>query len=213
MSRGLSAANLTQIGSAHLQEVVLVKLAFDAPLFVHSGAGNIEFGGDTYLGVGDFGTVESVSESEKIEPSVIRLQLSGIDANLISEALDAGNYGDIVTVYEGYRKDDGELVDDPWLLGRGEYEFAAIVLGDVNAISISVQHDLVRLAEKAGDRFTNEDQQDKFAGDTGLSFLADMVNLRLLWGNKVVGGAGGGLPGGDINAEIRDFLAEFEDTL
>lgn len=211
MSRGLSSANLTEIGSAHLHVVVLVKLDFDTPLFVHSGAGNIVFGGDTYLGVGDFGQVDSVQESERVEPALIRLTLSGIDANLISEALDAGNYGDVISVYEGYRQDDGTLVADPWLLGRGEFEFATIVLGSTNAVSITVQHDLARLAEKAGDRYTNEDQQDKFASDTGFSFLASMINLKLLWGPRVVRGIAGGIRlGGGFNQDINDFISEFE---
>ena len=190
MSRGLSAANLAEVNSAHLHVVVLVKLEFDSPIFIHSGMGDIVFAGDTYLGVGDLGAVESVQESERVEPSVIRLTLSGIDANLISEALDAGNFGDVISVYEGYRRDDGTLVADPWLVGRGTYEFASIVIGDTNAISISVQHDLARLADKSGDRYTNEDQQDKFPGDTGFSFIADMINIKLLWGNKVVVGTG-----------------------
>lgn len=188
MSRGLSASNLAEVQSAHLHLVVLVKLEFDTPLFVHSGIGNIVFDGDTYLGVGDLGAVDSVEESESLGPSQIRLTLSGIDANLISEALDAGNYGDVISVYEGYRQDDGTLVADPWLVGRGQYEHSTIVLGKQNAVSIVVHHDLARLAEKSGDRYTDADQQDKFAGDTGFSFVASMINLKLLWGESVVSG-------------------------
>ena len=36
--------------------------------------------------------------------------------------------------------------------------------------------------EKDGSRYSDEDQQNRYAGDTGLSFTADMTGLRLQWG-------------------------------
>ncbi len=188
MSRGLVAANRTEVDAVYLQPVLLVKLQFDTPIFVHSGVGPITFGGDTYTGVGDFGAVGAVEESESVGPSPISLTLSGIDAAHITEALDAGNYGDIVTLYEGYRQDDGLLVADPWIVAGGTFEHATISLGENNAITIVIQHDLERLQEKAGDKYTDEDQQQKFAGDQGFKFVAAMVNQKLLWAGGRVGG-------------------------
>jgi len=185
MSRGLSATNQTQIASASLQATILVNLAFDTPIYVHSGIGTITFNGNDYLGVGDFGAVDTVEESESISPSPIRLTLSGFDATLIAEALTSGRYGDRITIYEGYRADDGTLVADPWTVAAGTFEFATIDLGEDNAVTITMQHDLAALDVSDGGRFTDEDQQQRFAGDLGLSFVADSVDKALPWGGGV----------------------------
>ncbi len=189
MSRGLSATNQTEVAKNHVQVVLMVNLAFDTPAYFHTGIGNITYGGNTYLGVGDFGGVDGVEESESISPSPIRLSLSGIDSTLISECLNSGRYGDRITIYEGYRQDDGTLVDDPWILASGTYEFGVVDLsGDDSGITITMQHDLAMLDEIEGSRFTDEDQQQRFAGDLGLSFVADSVEKVVPWGGGVVRG-------------------------
>jgi hypothetical protein len=189
MTRGLSSANQTEIGAAHLHEVVLVKLEFDTPVYVHSGIGTITYDSNDYLGVGDFGGVSETRESESLGPAPITLQLSGVDSSLIGEALDSGNYGDVVTIYVGYRQDDGTLVADPWVVWKGWYENSAIQLGtEDNVIAITCQHDLAVLEEADGGKFTDEDQKRRFSGDTGFEYVHEMRDIKLNWGGGVVTG-------------------------
>ena len=199
MSRLISAANLTEINAAHLHEVLLVKLEFDSPLYVHSGVGTIVYDSNSYLGVGQFGSVNNTTETEHLRPTSLTLQLSGVDSNLIAEGLDSGNFGDVVTMYLGYRQDDGTLVDDPLLIWRGTYDHASITQGDANIVSIVVHHDLSILDETDGGRFTDEDQQSRFSGDIGLEYVTDMAGLKLtVGGRSVVSGSFGRgvVPGG-----------------
>ena len=188
MSRDIAAANLTEINAAHLHQIVMVKLEFDTPLYVHSGIGTIVYDSNSYLGVGQFGNISNMTETEILRPTSLTLTLSGVDSNLITEALDSGDYGDTVTIYLGYRQDDGTLVADPLLLWRGFFEFASISQGDQSVVSITVQHDLAILNETDGSRFTDEDQQVRFSGDVGFEFIADMANLKLIWGGTRIGG-------------------------
>jgi len=182
MSRGISVANAAEVDAPHREAVVLASLAFDTPIYVHTRIGPIVFGGNTYVGVGDFGGVESVEETEVVAPGPFRLVLSGVDSTYISEAMDAGNYGDIVTVYLGFVDDTGSLVSDPEILGRGEFEFAAIEIGeDESRIVVVVQHELAALNTSNGSRWTDEDQQRRFPGDTFFSFSADSVEKTLSW--------------------------------
>jgi hypothetical protein len=192
MSRPISVPNLAEINASHLHEVMLVEMLFDTPVYAHSGVGSIVFNSNTYLGVGDFGGISNATETENLRPTSLTLQLSGIDANLITEALDSGNYGDIVTIYVGYRQDGGTLVDDPWIIWRGKYEYSQISQGDTNVISIIVQHDLAILDEIEGSRFTDEDQQSKFPGDLGLRYVTDTASVKLFWAGGSIGGGGGG---------------------
>jgi len=192
MSRDISATNLTEINAAHLHEVLLVKLEFGTPAYAHSGIGTISFDGNNYLGVGQFGGISSTRETADLRPASLTLTLSGIDTNLITEALDSGGYGDVVTIYVGYRKDDGTLVDDPWIVWKGFLEFASIKQGKENVVLLTAQHDLAILNETDGSRFTDEDQQVRFSGDTGFQYVTDMAGMNLNWaGAKINTGTAG----------------------
>lgn len=193
MSRDLDALNLAEINAEHLHECTLVKLEFDTPVYVHSGIGSISYGGNTYLGVGNLGSISPLRETEVLGPSSITLSIDAIDSDHITEALDSGNYGDVVTIFNGYRQDDGTLVADPWLAWKGTFEYASISLGEQSVVSITCQHDLAMLDEKHGDRYSDEDQRDKFSGDVGLQYAASTAGKKLLWGGGGVepGGVGG----------------------
>ena len=202
-SRRLSVINTAQVDSTHVHTVTMVKLGFDAPLYVHSGVGTISYDGDDYVGVGGYGGISAARESEDLGPLSLTLSLSGVDSDHISEALDSGNLYDVVTIYQGYRQDDGTLFDDPWVVWRGWYEFAGIEMAEDSGISITCQHDLSILTEKFGSRYSDEDQQKAYTGDVGLEFTADMAGVKLLWGGLPVrSGLRDEMPAGD-DAEIR----------
>lgn len=186
MTRGLPSNVTTGFAESHVNEVVLVSLAFDTPVYLHSGIGTITYDGNDYLGVGAFGRIDNVEESEQITPSKFQLVLSGVDGTLIGEALTAGRYGDVVTVYEGVRSDDGTLSGDPGVVARGTFENATLQLGSSNTIAVNVEHDLSRTEEKIGARYTDEDQQTRFSGDTGFSRVHAVIDQKLLWGGREV---------------------------
>ena len=200
MSRGLSALNQAEASARHLHAVLFAELLLTTsspavPITVHTSVGPLTFGGDTYLGVGDLGGVSGVDEAERIGPSPFKLSLSGVDPGHIADALHAGNHRDKVTLWVGYRGDDGLLVDDPWRLAGGFFEYADIELGEAdNRVVVTVQHDLSTLLEKHGGRYTNEDQQGRFSGDVGFSFVADVIDKKLVWAGTPVTGTGTAQP-------------------
>ena len=189
MSRNIGANNITEANLASLEVVILVHFAFTVPIYVHTGIGTITFSGDNYLGVGDLGTIGGMEESEQLSPAPIELTLSSTVSTHIAEALDSGNFGDTITIYQGYRNIDGTLVADPWILARGTFEYANITLSEEdNKVTIVMQHDIVRLEEKNGRRWSDEDQRNEYPNDTFLSFIAGINNQKLLWGGQVVQG-------------------------
>jgi hypothetical protein len=167
-------------------------MEYGTPVYAHSGIGTIIYDGNSYLGVGALGAVSDADESEDLAPSPLTLTLSGVDAALVSEALDSATYGDVVTIYEGYRQDDGTLVDDPWVVWKGTYEYGSVSLDKDSSVSNIIKHDLAALSEKDGGRFTDEDQQVRYTGDIGFQYITDSAGVKLIWGGKsVVGGAVG----------------------
>jgi hypothetical protein len=194
LSRKIGTSNQTEAATAGtVQEVVMVKLEFDTPVYAHSGFGNIPFDGNTYLGVGKLGAVSEARETEVLGPTPMQLQVSAVDAALLAEALDSGNFGDRVTIYIGYRQDDGTLVEAPWIAWRGTFEYAKVAVGDENVVAIICQHDLAVLDKSDGARYSNEDQRGRFANDTGFEFVAVIPTQKLIWaGGPISSGGGGG---------------------
>lgn len=183
MSRGLSNDNLAAAQGDTVAPVTLVIFAFDTPVYVHSGSGTITYDGNDYLGVGTLGDISGMEESEDLAPVMVQFSLSGIDSTFFTEVFDTGNYGDVITVYHGYRNADTlALIDDPTLVGRFFFEHASIRKGETNVAIITAQHELARLDDKPGQKFTDEDQRATYSSDVGYEFVADVGTKELIWG-------------------------------
>jgi hypothetical protein len=207
VSRNISATNLAEINASHLHPVTLVKIEFDEPVYAHSGIGTITFDGNDYIGVGKLGQIDGSKESEALRPTSLRITLSGIDDTRIAEALRSGNYGDKVTIYEGYRQDDGTLVDDPIIVWKGKHEHSGVIAGDESSVSLTVQHDLAILDEKDGSRFSDEDQQRRYPSDNAFQFVHSMATIKLLWGDvNAYGGVTSSSANGSGSGSRRVFL-------
>ena len=110
----------------------------------------------------------------------------------LTDALNSGSYGDLITIYEGYRQDDGSLVDDPWVVARGTFEYASVNLGESNEAVVVMQHDLSRIQEKHGGKWSSEDQLARFGNDIGFRFVHESAFIELTWGGRDVRSSGGG---------------------
>ncbi len=181
MSRGLTTANLNEATASSLQAVVLCKIELDTPQYVHSGIGPITFDSNVYQGIGDQGSISGIEESDDNSPQPIQLALSGIDSANIAEALNSANYGDMVTIYVGYRQDDGTLVDDPWTAWGGYIEYTSTD-GDSSSVILHCAHYLTILSKKNGRRYTDEDQQREHPNDLGLQYIDQINGKSLTWG-------------------------------
>ncbi len=211
--RNIGPNNEAAVVGSHVETVTLVKLEFDVPAYIHSGIGTISFGGNDYLGVGDAGRIGPAKESELTAPNALTLELSGINSQYIQEALDAGTFGDPVTIYEGYRLTDGTLTEDPWVLWKGWFESPSVEKGaESSRVNVSCQHDLADIEKKDNSRFTDEDQVERYAGDRFFEKITEMATVEFSWGGRdnIVYGGGGGDDGrtrgseGGGNGRLRD---------
>ena len=62
-----------------LSPILFVRLKYDdGDILIHDWVGTITWGGEDWLGVGDFGTIESVEETSEITNLNIQLILSAV---------------------------------------------------------------------------------------------------------------------------------------
>ena len=148
-----------------------------------SGYGNITIGSDTYYGVGDYGGLSVVRETEKLQAEGITLTLSGIPNNMVSDALLQSYQGQNANVYFGTLA-DGQLTQQPYLLFSGKMDVMNVMQEAQNsAITIQCENYLAELRRRKVGRYTDQDQQSRFSSDTSLRFVdAIQADKEILWG-------------------------------
>jgi hypothetical protein len=194
MTRSLGATNLSHIDSGHTHPVLMGKFLFDGgAVYAHTGLGTIVFESNNYLGVGSLAGLSGLEETESIVPAPVKVQLNGLDSALTLEALDAANYGAKVTLYIGYRNDDGTLIADPWVFYKGRVENSNLIRGVANSINVTIQHDLAILNRNIGTKYTDEEQQRRYSGDLAFETVDQtaVVAQDLFWGRSTGIGSGG----------------------
>ena len=109
------------------------------------------------------------------------MSLSGIPASHISAAFEnaqrrAGK------VWVGFLDSSYALVSDPVLVFSGLVDNSSITLGETATVTIFLESRLITWERVKIQRYTNESQQQLFAGDKFLEFVNQMVEKELIWG-------------------------------
>lgn len=181
MSRNLAAANITQSQADHLVPILFGALEFDEGTeYLHTGIGQITWGGNDWTGVGALGSVEPIEESAVLSPFAVRLTISGLATTFVTRTQNSDIYGRPMKVYVGFLS-DGDLVADPDIIWTGAMDTLTIKLGNENFIALQAESELKFFESTNGVRFTDEDQQLRFPGDLGFEYLDDMQEASIRW--------------------------------
>jgi hypothetical protein len=165
---------------------VMVDLDFaSGHVRAHDGIGPIEFGGNTYSGVGTFGSIDAVDEDSEIIAKPLKLTLSGVDASMI-EIATAGDYqGRVATIYLGFcRESTNTLVADPEVAWEGYMDTMSVRLGKESFIELNCEHRLRREPRIA--RYTSADQQLAYPGDLFFDLVPKIPGYVGAWGARTV---------------------------
>ena len=132
MSRGLSTAVVNALKSDVVRPVTFAKLDFSSStMYVHDSIGTFTWGGNDWLGVGDFGSVSTIEEGTDISPYSITLELSGLDSTIanIGSAGTEDYYLRDVDIYLGLLDEDEALIEDPNQIWSGFMDVMTLVTG------------------------------------------------------------------------------------
>ncbi len=188
MTRFVSSTNETEAAKVSVTLCLLAEFdLLTGFVRVHDGTGNLSFGGNTYYGIGQFGSVETIEESTDTVARGVRCTLTGVDATLLSDVIAGGNQGRDVTFYLGLLAENSmTFVADPEEVWGGRLDTFDIKLSKGAAsIKVSAEHRLRR--EPTAARYTNEDQQIRFANDRGFDMLHLISTTKAAWGEKPAG--------------------------
>ncbi len=182
MSRNLSANLKSASQSRYLNMLIFVKLELDSgTIYLHNGIGTYTFDSNAYLGVGDFGSIDTIEEGAGLSPYSLTLMLSGLDSDLLDEVQNQNYYLRPVTVYVGALNEDMSLSATPDELFAGFMDSADVSLGEENAIRLKCESDLSIFDQSNNSRFSDADLQNEYPGDLFLQYAEDMIDATIIW--------------------------------
>lgn len=154
----------------------------DAPARMWTGYGDITINSNTFKGLGEFGSISNVAQSEKLTAEGLTLSLTGIPTEYVSDALRSDYQGRTVTIYFGCLV-AGQLTLTPYELFSGRMDQMTInTSGEGSRIDLTVENQLIDMQRARVSRYTMDDQLAKYSTDESLRYVSGLQEKEVLWG-------------------------------
>ena len=183
--RSLSGDMVTEVTTAQLSPILLASLNFSTPVYLWNGYGNLIYNSTTYLGLGTFGTISPVQETTDLAARGISMKLSGVPTASVAIALTENYQGRECSIMFGALSPTaGTLISTPITIFSGRMDVMQITDDGQSAeIMVSAESKLMDFKRPRELRYTDEEQQQLYAGDVGLEFVNDIQEKAIYWGN------------------------------
>lgn len=183
MARDLTASMQTAVDATSVAPVFFVELDFSSGFVrMWSGYGSYSWDGKTWLGAGQFGEIEAMSEGIDFVANGANLKLSGIPSDLISVALSEYYQGRAATIYLGLFDSSGAIIADPVPIYAAHMDTMEIDEdGETATIIVRVESQAISLKRSREWRYTHEDQQIDYPGDLGFEYVAGLQDKEIIW--------------------------------
>lgn len=199
--RKLTTAALTALQSSSLKLAIFVEMHFKSSIArVWSGVGPVTWNSQTWLGVGNLGSVSTIEDGNTVEARGISLTVSGLPTLtpdgerinwFLADALQDIQVGLPAMVWIGLW-DNGSppaLIDDVISAWVGRIDQPTIEVGGQSVtITLACENRLLDMNVPCDRRYTHSDQQISHPGDLGFSFVNSIQEITLYWGRTPVSG-------------------------
>lgn len=185
MARGLQSAMESAVEATEVRPFVLIDLMFSSPIYLWSGYGDLSYT-NTYLGVGELLSINSIEESQDLGANGLQIDLSGINGTtLLTKALSEEYQGKTVTVRLGAKDSSGNIISDPIIIYSGFMDVMVINEGvEESTISLSVENKLIALSKTKERRYTSNDQRADYPSDKGFDYVTTIAEKTINWGGE-----------------------------
>ena len=165
----------------HVAYVVLLEIALEEPVYIHSGLGLLTWDSKDWLGVGSLGSIESIRGGVDMEAPDVEMTLSGVPSDYRAYLLNTIARGAVVTIRHGFHDEAaGTWSHEPELAYAGFIDTAELTdqISEDGGASVSIKVGVISAASYARrqtiSRRTDANQQDLYPGDKFFSFKTDM---------------------------------------
>jgi hypothetical protein len=180
--RILSVAAQTALRSSPLPLAVLVEMdLLSAPLNLNTTSSTLTIGGTTYLGTLGVGKIDAMADTPA-EVKALSFELSGVPAAQIALALTEPVQGRAVRVKLAIYDRATYQVLATDLRWAGVLDTLNISDGQPTAtLQVTAEHAGIDLLRPLNALYADAEQQRLVPGDTGLQYMADQVDMRVIW--------------------------------
>jgi len=166
MARDLPTNFASHLSARLMAPAFFVHLAWPSgPVYVWGGYGPLTWGGKTWIGVGDLGSISPIGESSDGRANGVQLTLSGIPNEGVVRAFDNKFQGAPAQIYLGVFDESMQLITEPLCLFDGVIDSSGFEdSGETSTITVNLEKELIDRRDDVR-RFTHEDQQLDTPGD------------------------------------------------
>jgi len=182
MTRSIPSAIATALAQESVELFYAVEMVFDtSTLRLWTGFGNRTIDGKTYIGTGKVLSISGIEEVADLSAKGITLTLSGVDAALVSLALQEPYQGRPARVLMGVT-----TVDDFVEAFAGLMDVMSIQEdGETATIELTVESKLVTLQRPNGWRYTSENHKLRHPSDTFFDTVEQLQDKEIAWGRMI----------------------------
>lgn len=204
MTRDISNETVKGINSDGFAWVIALMMDLDGGIvYVHTGVGKIEFNGAVWRGVGNLAKISGFSEAADGGDDRINVGLSGIPVktmpDFVEELSGTVQTGRDWSLHLVILDSGGDVYGSPDEISSGITGAADLIDGPEKTVTLSLITEAALMRAVLFFRFTNEDQQLFFPGDTAFQYVGDLSD-ELRWGSA------------DPRTITRDKYEEISDT-
>ncbi|MEK7952790.1 hypothetical protein [Luteolibacter soli] len=179
--RDLSPDFADAIQTSAITPALLVHLdILGDPLFAWTGLGPVVWNGHTWLGLGCLAGVEPIEEYSDIRAGSLKLSLTEIPNQLLSELAGIVYKRRLAEVYLALFLGDTRTLIGVELLMRGKMDTLQLSRApEGSTLRMTVGNELARLRDSEGSLYTDAHQQGLYPGDTSLRFVASLQDITI----------------------------------
>lgn len=190
-ARDLTTAIANEFKAAGLRPVLFFEAWFSSgPLRLTSSPIDVPWNGSTWKAPtatqeGVVLTFSGITETTEVKAVGMNLVFSGVPTALLGKCLSEVRQGYPVRIWMGAFNASGAVVADPYKSFDGRLDVPTIEEnGDTCTITLGAESKQIALMIPHDRRWTHEDQQIDFPGDTLFRFLPTLVSQQIVWGNR-----------------------------
>ena len=149
----------------------------DEPVYAWSGVGDVEWQGQTWKGVGEFGAIGGIEDTEEIREGFVTLQLRSIPNDYFVDDLSGRIAGRRVVIYRRFSDESFRFFDTfrTWHEGQASHFDSVDDPGGLITITLTSRTKLSQWRESPEAYYSNEEWLRIYGDDTGFS---EMVALQ-----------------------------------
>lgn len=181
--RNIPPDAVAALASPQAPVCLLIRMDLTAPVFVTTADANIEYDGETWLGVSLVGSVEQIADSVG-EQAALNFTLSSVPNDVLALALESANEarGKRCRVYLHIFDPVTMLPLFTELFWSGTLDQMTISEGkDSGSVSVKAEHRSVTFGRPKPVRYTDADQRRLFPGDKSLQYIVSQANHQDIW--------------------------------